>query len=153
MALRMLRSTNELVQARTVTFDDLGNPTCTMTEQACARNDTKQLRSASQRLNVRMRPRGQVQVNPPRPFYFLVCDRSAPGANLLIYGGEVGGRPFSLALFNRQRGVFRFTSTRRANGQTETGTHACQSRSSIKPRSASSACPARHPRAARSAEL
>jgi hypothetical protein len=121
IAIRMRRSTDENVQVRTITFDDLGNPTCLITELVCVNSDTKLLRSASQRLNVWMRPRGQVRVNPPRPFFLLACDRSAPGANLLFYGGEVGGPPFSLALFNRPRSVFRFASTRRASGQTETG--------------------------------
>jgi hypothetical protein len=121
-ALRMRRSTNELVQVRTVTFDDLGNPVCTVTEQPCAKSDAKQLRSASQRLNVRMRPGGRVQVNPPLPFYTLECDRLVPDTNLLFYGGEVGAGPrFPLALFNRPRSVLRFASTTRGGGQTETG--------------------------------
>jgi hypothetical protein len=121
IALLIRRSTSELVQLRTITFDDLGNPICTVTEAPCAKSDTKQLRSASQRLNVWMRPGRQVRVNPPRPFFFLVCDRSAPGANLLFYGGDVDGPRFPLALFNRLRSVFRFASTSRAGGQTETG--------------------------------
>jgi hypothetical protein len=121
-ALRMRRSTSELVQVRTITFDDLGNPTCALTEQPCVKSDTKQLRSASQRLNVRMRPRGRVQVNPPLPFYTLECDRLAPDTNLLFYGGDVDAGPrFPLALFNRPRSVLRFTSTTRGGGQTETG--------------------------------
>ena len=120
-ALRMRRSTSEVVQVRTVTFDDLGNPICTISEQVCVNSDTKRLRSASQRLNVWMRPRGQVRVNPPRPFFFLACDRSAPGANLLFYGGDADGPRFPLALFNRPRSVFRFASTSRAGGQTQTG--------------------------------
>jgi hypothetical protein len=121
MALRMRRSTNELVQARTVTFDDLGNPICTVTEQPCAKSDTKQLRSASQRLNVWMRPRGQVRVNPPIPLYVLECDRLAPDTNLLFSGGDVAGPRFPLAVFNRPRSVLRFASTSRGRGQTETG--------------------------------
>jgi hypothetical protein len=119
-ALRMRRSTDELIQVRTVTFDDLGNPVCTVTEQACAKSDIKQLRSATQRLNVWMRPRNRVQVIPPTPSYFLECDRGATGA-ILISGGDGTGPRFPIAFFNRPRSVLRFASTRRGRGQTETG--------------------------------
>jgi hypothetical protein len=119
-ALRMRRSTNEVVQVRTITFDDLGNPVCTVTEQPCAKSDTKQVRSATQRLNVWMRSRNRVQVIPPTPFYLLECDRSASGS-ILVSGGDGGGPRFPLALFNRPRSVLRFGSTRRGRGQTTTG--------------------------------
>jgi hypothetical protein len=120
-ALRMRRSTNEVVQVRTVTFDDLGNPICTLTEQPCAQSDTKQLRSASQRLNVWMRPGGRVRVVPPRPFYFLQCDRNVPETTWLFYGGDVYGPRFPLALFNRPRATLRFSRSDPAGGTTEAG--------------------------------
>jgi hypothetical protein len=121
IALRMRRSTNELVQVRTVTFDDLGNPICTLTEQPCAQSDTKQLRSASQRLNVWMRPGGRVRVNPPTPFFFLQCDRNVPDTNWLFSGGDVNGPRFPLALFNRRRATLRFARRDPGGGQTEAG--------------------------------
>jgi hypothetical protein len=121
-ALRMRRSTNELVQVRTITFDDLGNPTCTVTQQPCAKSGTKQLRSASQRLNVWMRPGGRVRVIPPLPFYLLECERPVPDPNLLFYGGDAGAGPrFPLALFNRPRSVLRFALMTRGGGQTLAG--------------------------------
>lgn len=121
IALRMRRSTNELVQVRTVTFDDLGNPICTLTDQPCAQSDTKQLRSASQRLNVWMRPGGRVRVNPPTPFYFLQCDRNVPDTNWLFSGGDANGPRFPLALFNRPRATLRFAWRDPGGGQTEAG--------------------------------
>jgi hypothetical protein len=122
IAIRMRRSTDEHVQVRTITFDDLGNATCLIAEQVCVNSDTKRLRSASQRLNVWMRPGGRVRVIPPLPFYTLECDRLAPDTNLLFSGGEVGAGPrFPLALFNRPRSLLRFASTTRGGGQTETG--------------------------------
>jgi hypothetical protein len=118
----MRRSTDEHLQVRTITFDDLGNATCLIAEQVCVNSDTKRLRSASQRLNVWMRPGRRVRVIPPLPFYTLECDRVAPDTNLLFSGGAVGAGPrFPLALFNRPRSLLRFASTTRGGGQTEAG--------------------------------
>jgi hypothetical protein len=122
IAIRMRRSTDENVQVRTITFDDLGNPTCLITELVCVNSDTKRLRSASQRLNVWMRPGGRVRVIPPLPFYLLECDRLARDTNLLFNGGDVNAGPrFPLALFNRPRSLLRFASTTRGGGQTASG--------------------------------
>jgi hypothetical protein len=121
IALRMRRSADELVHVRTVTFDDLGNPVCTIEERPCSLADTKQVRSASQRLNVRMRRGGYVHVFPPMPFYFLDCDRSVPDMNLLFYGGDVNGPRFRLGVFNRPRAILRFSRDEPGGGTTETG--------------------------------
>jgi hypothetical protein len=122
IALRMRRSASELVHVRTITFDDLGNPVCTLAEQPCSKSDTRQVRSATQRLNVWMRPGGRVRVNPPTPFYFLECDPNVPDIGLLFYGGDVNSGPrFPLALFNRPRATLRFSRTETGGGTSETG--------------------------------
>jgi hypothetical protein len=121
IALLMRRTVDQLVHVRTVTFDDLGNPVCTLEEQPCSGGDTKQLRSASHRLNVWMRPRGRVRVIPPTPFNFLECARNVPDTNWLFSGGDVNGPRFPLALFNRPRTTLRFARRDPGGGQTEAG--------------------------------
>jgi hypothetical protein len=121
IALRLRRSADELVHVRTITFDDLGNPVCTLEERPCSLSDTKQVRSASQRLNIRMRRGGYVHIFPPSPFYFLECDRSVPDVDLLFYGGDVNGPRFRLGVFNRPRATLRLAADEPGGGATETG--------------------------------
>jgi hypothetical protein len=120
IAIRMRRSIAEVVHVKKVTINDLGDPICTLEERRCSSSDSKTYRRASNRLNVRMLPRGRVRIYPPVALTYGTCAPDATGTNLL-FDGTAAVEVFPLALFNRSRGVLRFGSTIRAGGETETG--------------------------------
>lgn len=119
VAMRARRSFEELIQVKTVTENDLGEQICELDDRTCTKSDTKLLRRASNRLNVRMRRGGTVQIHPPDRVGFDGCAADVPGTDLLIAGDSA--QVFPIRLFNRQRAVLRFASSRRAGGRTETG--------------------------------
>jgi hypothetical protein len=119
IAMRLRRSSEETVQIRTITFDDEGNEICTLTERPCTSNETKELRSAANRLNVMM-VRARVRIYPPNALRFGTCAPGLAEPNS-VWPVAVFGRFFPLALFNRPRARFRFAWSGRVRSETETG--------------------------------
>lgn len=121
--LRLSRSFQESVQTRTITINDLGEEVCTLTEELCSGIETKVLRRASNRLNVRMRPRGRVFVYPSLPGGgpFGTCARGAGEPNSTWDVVRLG-KLFPLGLFNVRRSTLRFAWRGRVRGETEQGT-------------------------------
>jgi hypothetical protein len=119
IAFSARRTIEELVHVRTITFNDLGEPICTLEERPCTTNDSRRMRNFGNRLNVRMRPGGRVRVNPPHGVAFGTCAPDATDWDLLL--GDTFGEMFAIAVFNRPRAALRFASTSRGRGQTETG--------------------------------
>ncbi|MGH2921439.1 MAG: hypothetical protein ACRDKU_05155, partial [Gaiellaceae bacterium] len=123
IALRVRRSTQEVVHVRTVTEDDQGNQTCALEERPCMRSETRTFRRASNRLNIWMRPSG-VRIIPSLPGGGgVVLSTCAPaiGEPAALWPAIAFTRRFPLALFNRPRAMLRFAWSGRRQGQTETG--------------------------------
>jgi hypothetical protein len=119
IAFNARRTIEELVHVRTITFNDLGEPICTLEERSCTSSDSRPMRNFGNRLNVWMRPGGRVRINPPHALAFGTCAPDATDWDLLL--GDTFGEMFPIGVFNSSRAVLRFASTSRGRGQTETG--------------------------------
>jgi hypothetical protein len=123
IALRVRRTTEEIVHVRTVTEDDQGNEICTLEERPCTKSETKTFRRASNRLNIWMRPSG-VRIIPSLPGGGgVVLSTCAPGIGepAVLWPDIAFTRSFPLGLFNRPRAMLRFAWSGRRRGQSETG--------------------------------
>ena len=118
--MRVRRSSEETVQNRRITYDNFDNPICTLLEEHCTSSGTRELRRASNRLNVWMRARGRVHIYPPHAVDFSTCapDVALPNS---VWPEAAFGKLFPTALFNRARAAFRFAWNGRVRGETETG--------------------------------
>ena len=124
IALRVRRSSEEIVHVRTVTEDDEGSEICTLTERTCAKSETKTFRRASNRLNVWMRRGSRVRIIPSLPGAGgVVLTTCTPGIGEpdILWPDLAFSKSFPLAVFNRPRSTLRFAWSGRRQGQTESG--------------------------------